>query len=218
MATEHGARVEAPAAPVAVAPLMHSKTSQADLTKSIETGFRQLTHAGAGVAFAEDGARLARVLAEIASQLGKHDAKLGTLEAALTAAAAKQPADAGASTEEVKALKGALDAMGARVGRLEEACEAADARAEAAEARGEAAARAVEYLQDEARAATARAAELRAVVDANGGGEEGRRAPPQKINVVDPHTNTRDVDLMDDSDVDNFRLDCIDTPSHLYTS
>lgn len=180
MAMENGA-VEAPAAPDATAPIVPAN-SHADLTATIEDGLRRLTHAGAGVGFAEDGERLARVLTEIASQLGKHDAKLFTLAAASKEKenVGQQPADAGgASSEEIQALNAALDAMRERVGRLEEAAENANARAEAAEAKLESATRAVDFIrEDRPLEAKARAEELRAVVATNGGGGRTQKETP----------------------------------------
>ena len=167
---EDGA-VEVPAAPVVAAPSLPSSKNADDLTASIEDGLRRLTNSGAGVAFAEDGERLARVLTEIASQLGKHDAKLVTLATAVQEKAGQQepPAeDPGARSDEVRELRTTLEQMGARMGKLEKAAEAADERAKAAEAKLETAARAVDYLQEQTRAANARAKDMKLAMEANG--------------------------------------------------
>jgi hypothetical protein len=154
-------------------------------TTRIEVGLRRLTNDGIGVAFAQDAERLSRVLTEIASRLGEHDGKLFAFEASLAEASAgaavaaavvaaapasnagQQSADGITSSEDLRALRATVSAMGIRMRRLEEAAEEAKAQSEAMDTQVENTARAANVALGEARVASAGVVELREVVELN---------------------------------------------------
>lgn len=150
----------------------------ADLTALIENGLRQLTHGGSGSAFGEDGQRLARILTEIASQLGKHDARLNVVQGTLGEKPRQPTRGTEASSDELDEVKATLEDMEGRLQRAEAAAKAAERRAEAAEAATQAATRLIEYVQDQASEATKRAARLGDLMETNSGDCPARSFAP----------------------------------------